>query len=57
MTSYAQSLLDYICKFGNRDEVAATAFCDEFLHPLWRMLDRPPEVPVVIIEEVADSDE
>ena len=57
MTSYAQSLLDYICKFGGRDEVAATAFCDEFLDPLWRMMDRQPDAATLVVEEVAESED
>jgi hypothetical protein len=59
MTKYARALIDYVMQNKRCDEVAASAFCDEFLDPLWRMMDRQPEAtPVVIVltkEEMADE--
>ncbi|WP_345857387.1 hypothetical protein [Shewanella algae] len=56
MTTYAQSLVDYVCQHSGRDEGAAAAFLDSCLDPLWQMMTEQPQVKEVAVIGVGDDE-
>ncbi|MDR9768139.1 hypothetical protein RJP56_18930 [Shewanella baltica] len=57
LTAYAQSLVNYCMGNGFKTEVAATAFLDSCLEPLWYMMHEQPPINDVVISQGGDDDE